>query len=126
MGDVNTPRTTGNKAEIVGVASRSKRMIGIQNVKGIFFFVFFFFSETNNELESSNKEIEEKKSRIETLSTELEELKQQVETKVDERERLMRKRKLLNDECNSLQKKLHCCDSLLKVVPKVNLDNSNV
>lgn len=82
--------------------------------------------ETNNELESRNKEIEEKKSRIETLSTELEELKQQVEMKVDERERLMRKRKLLNDECNSLQRKLHCCDSLLKVVPKVNLDNSNV
>ena len=51
---------------------------------------------------------------------EVEELKQEVKEKTDERETLFRKRKRLNDECNTLQTKLHCCDSLLRVVPKVN------
>ena len=86
-------------------------------------FPFFFCIETNNELESSIHEIEEKESMIEKLSAELEELKNEVQTKADERERLLRKRKSLNEECNSLQKKLHYCDSLLKFVPKENLDS---
>ena len=79
--------------------------------------------ETNNQLETSDREINEKNTRIASLEAELTELKQQVEAKVDERERLHLKRKLLNEECNTLQKKLHCCDSLLKVVPR---DGSNV
>lgn len=83
----------------------------------------FFCIETNNELESSIHEIEEKESMIEKLSTELEELKKQVQTKANEREKLLRKRKSLNEECNSLQKKLHYCDSLLKFVPKENSDS---
>lgn len=83
----------------------------------------FFCIETNNELESSIHEIEEKESMIEKLSAELEELKKEVQTKADERERLLRKRKNLNEECNSLQKKLHYCDSLLKFVPKESLDS---
>ena len=74
--------------------------------------------ETNSQLEKNEKVIEDKNTRIATLVTELEELKQEMQGMVDERERLFRKRKLLNEECNSLQKKLHCCDSLLKVVPK--------
>lgn len=88
--------------------------------------MFSLHSETNNQLETSDKEIEEKNSRMASLMTELEELKEEVQTKKDERERLFRKRKSLNEECNSLQKKLHCCDSLLKVVPKVHTDSSNV
>ena len=56
---------------------------------------------------------------------EIEELRQQVKTKTEEREKLFGKRKRLNDECNTLQKKLHCCDSLLKVVPKVDDDSGN-
>ena len=91
--------------------------------KNAVWFSFFFCIETNNELESSIHEIEEKESMIEKLSAELEELKKEVQTKADERERLLRKRKSLNEECNSLQKKLHYCDSLLKFVPKENLDS---
>lgn len=84
-----------------------------------------FSVETNNELESSEKEIEEKKSKIEEMLLEVEELRMQVKRKADEREELFSKRKRLNDECYTLQKKLHCCDSLLKVVPKVDSDTSN-
>lgn len=74
--------------------------------------------ETNSQLESGEKELAEKKNRITSLMTELEELKKQVQTTLDEKERLLLKRKHLNEECSHLQKKLHCCDSLLKVVPK--------
>jgi len=81
--------------------------------------------ETNNELESSKMEIECKKSKIEEMLLEVEELRKQVKRKAQEREELFNKRKRLNDECNVLQKKLHCCDSLLKVVPKVDSDISN-
>ncbi|KAL9974856.1 hypothetical protein ACROYT_G011952 [Oculina patagonica] len=81
--------------------------------------------ETNNELESSEKDIEEKKNKIEKMLTEVEELRKQVKRKTEEREQLFCKRKRLNEECNTLQKKLHCCDSLLKVVPKVDGDPSN-
>ena len=86
---------------------------------------FVFFVETNNELESSEMEIEWKKSKIEEMLLEVEELRKQVKRKAQEREELFNKRKRLNDECNVLQKKLHCCDSLLKVVPKVDSDISN-
>ena len=85
----------------------------------------FFLVETNNELESSEKEIEEKKIKIEEMLHEVGELREQVKRKAEEREELFTKRKRLNDECNVLQKKLHCCDSLLKVVPKVDSDTSN-
>lgn len=84
-----------------------------------------FLIETNNELESSEKEIEEKKNKIEQMLVEVEELRNQVKRKTEEREQLFCKRKRLNAECNKIQKKLHCCDSLLKVVPKVDIDPSN-
>ena len=84
-----------------------------------------FFIETNSELENSERDIEEKNSKIEKMLVEVEELKKQVKRKTEEREQLFCKRKRLNEECNTLQKKLHCCDSLLKVVPKVDLDTTN-
>ena len=63
---------------------------------------------------------------MEKMLIEVEELKQQVKNKTDEREQLFCKRKRLNEECNTLQNKLHCCDILLRVtvVPKVKVDNS--
>lgn len=80
--------------------------------------MFTYFLETNNQLELGEKEIDEKSNRIASLTTELEQLKQEVKTKSEEQERLHLKRKHLNEECIHLQKKLCCCDSLLKVVPK--------
>ena len=44
----------------------------------VWFSFFFLCIETNNELESSIHEIEEKESMIEKLSAELEELKKEV------------------------------------------------
>lgn len=76
--------------------------------------------ETNNKLETSEKEIQEDNKEIEKMLLKVEEMKENVKKKTEEREQLFLKRKRLNDECNALQKKLHCCDSLLKVVPKVN------
>lgn len=58
------------------------------------------------------------------MLAEVEELKKQVKRKSEQREELFSKRKRLNDECNALQKKLHCCDSLLKVVPRVDQDQN--
>ena len=77
-----------------------------------------FFLETNNQLELGEKEIDEKSNRIASLTTELEQLKQDLKRKSEEQERLHLKRRHLNEECIHLQKKLRCCDSLLKVVPK--------
>ena len=83
---------------------------------------FLYFAETNSYLETTETDIAERNEEIHKKLKEVEELKQQISSTMDERERLFLKRKHLNDECNVLQKKLHYCDSLLKVVPQENLD----
>jgi peptidoglycan hydrolase CwlO-like protein len=58
-------------------------------------------SSSERELKRIKKELEHKKNELNYIKNEHQELK--------------RKRSLLNDECTQLEKKLHYCDSLLKV-----------
>ena len=81
-------------------------------------FLFVFFSETDEELgkkEEKEKSIERdmdlKKKELEKLASQLNKLK-------NERGEMTRKRKLLEDESGKLRKKLICCETLLKSVPK--------
>ena len=65
----------------------------------------------NDKIVKIDDEIAKKKRKIDQLNVDMEELATRKETVHGERKRL-------NEECSELQSKLHCCDSLLRYVPK--------
>ena len=81
-------------------------------------------SVMNTSIEALDKATSARLKEIEKKEKELEELNVDLKRLCEEKDRVHLKRKLVNEECSSLQTKLHCCDKLLRVVPQSEGDNS--